>query len=565
VSARRTYYDLVANRIVGTTLPAFTDVQAKTAWEMRPGQRLSVFVLRSREKTDAQFDSDSTGSSLGLGSRTFNDLVSLSLASTFGARMSARTTASWYRYGDGLDAAGDVRDEAQRSNAPGDAAFGRSNVAFTRDLGVRDLSLREEVAVSASPAHLIEAGGDIHALDTRWGWTISGDRNTNEANGSSGRGGTGLPSLLDSRQQSVRAAAWLVDRFQVSPRLRIDPGLRFDWNGVAREALLSPRVSARADVGRGFAVRGSVGLFTQSPGYEKLLQSDYFVDLTAARALALTSERAVHALGSIEWESASGVVARVETYFKSFDRLIVGRLETPAETARRVALYDFPSDLAFSIPRASQITSTPVNGASGRAYGLDVYVAHQPHSVSERFSGWGSYTWGRAMLDGYGRRYPFDYDRRHALSLVGTYRLKRWLEVAGSARVASGFPYAPVQGLIVAASPVTDESGSLVKYVPKVDANGLYVWTTTRGGTGNLNTARLPFFARVDVRATFKPSWSSNRWQFYVEIINLLNRNNAGSLDPVLAYNPGSDRPAITYDRRGGFPRLPSLGLRFRF
>ncbi len=236
VSARRTYYDLVANRIVGTTLPAFADVQAKTAWEMRPGQRLSVFVLRSREKTDAQFDSDSTGSSLGLGNRTFNDLVSLSLASTFGARVSARTTASWYRYGDGLDAAGDIRDEALRSNAPGDAAFGRANVAFARDLGVRDLSLREEVAVSASPAHLIEAGGDIHALDTRWGWTISGDRNTNEANGSSGRGGTGLPSLLDSRQQSVRAAAWLVDRFQVTPRLRIDPGLRFDWNGVAGEA-----------------------------------------------------------------------------------------------------------------------------------------------------------------------------------------------------------------------------------------------------------------------------------------------------------------------------------------
>ncbi len=273
----------------------------------------------------------------------------------------------------------------------------------------------------------------------------------------------------------------------------------------------------------------------------------------------------MHALGSIEWESASGVVARVETYFKSFDRLIVGRLETPAETERRAALYDFPSDLGFSIPRAPQITSTPVNGASGRAYGLDVYVAHQPRSVSERFSGWGSYTWGRATLDGYGRRYPFDYDRRHALSLVATYCLKRWLEVAGSARVASGFPYAPVQGLIVAASPVTDESGTLVKYVPKVDASGLYVWTTTRGGTGNLNTARLPFFARVDVRATFKPSWSSNRWQFYVEIINLLNRNNAGSLDPVLSYNPGSDRPAVTYDRRGGFPRLPSLGIRFRF
>jgi hypothetical protein len=565
VSGRRTYYDLIANRIVGTTLPAFADVQAKATWEMRPGQRLSLFVLRSREKTDAQFDSDSTDSNLGLGNRAFNDLASLSLASTSGARVSARTTASWYRYGDSLDAVGDIRDEASRSNAPGDAAFGRANVAFTRDLGVRDLSVREEVAISASPTHLVEAGGDVHALETRWGWTISGDRNTNEANGSSVRGGTGLPSLLDSRQQSVRAAAWVVDRFQVTPRLRIDPGLRLDWNGVAGETILSPRVSARVDVGRGVAVRGSVGLFTQSPGYEKLLQSDYFVDLTAARELSLTSERAVHALGSIEWEPASGMVARVEAYFKSFDRLIVGRLETAAENAGRVALYDFPAELRSSIPLAAQIISEPVNGAAGRAYGFDVYVAHQPRSASERFSGWGSYTWGRATTEGYGLRYPFDYDRRHALSLVGTYRLKRWLELAGSARVASGFPYAPVQGLIVAANPVTDEAGTLVKYVPKVDADGLYVWTTTKGGVDNLNTARLPFFARMDVRATFKPSWSSSRWQFYVEIINVLNRDNAGSFNPVLSYDPGSDRPAVTYERQGGFPLLPSLGVRCRF
>jgi hypothetical protein len=209
--------------------------------------------------------------------------------------------------------------------------------------------------------------------------------------------------------------------------------------------------------------------------------------------------------------------------------------------------------------------SDPVNGADGTAYGFDVYVAHQPSSASERFSGWGSYTWGRADINSYGRRYPFDYDRRHALSLVSTYRVARWLELAGSARVASGFPYDPVLGLVVAASPVNDEAGNLVKYVPEVDANGLYVWTTTKGGVENLNTGTLPLFARVDVRATFKPSWFSSRWQFYVEVINVLNRENAGTLSPVLSYDPASDQPAVAYERQGSFPLLPSLGIRCRF
>jgi hypothetical protein len=363
----------------------------------------------------------------------------------------------------------------------------------------------------------------------------------------------------------VRAGAWVFDRIQATPRLRIDPGLRVDWNGVAGETLLSPRLSTRFDLGGGYTIRASAGYFTQSPGYEKLLQSDYFVDLTGARSLSLTSERSIHALAALEREFAPGFIARVEGYYKTFDEMIVGRLETPAETAARVSLYDYPAELKSSVPTAPQILSDPLNGADGHAYGFDLYVAHEPSSASERFSGWGSYTWGHATINSYGRRSPFDYDRRHALSLVGTYRMKRWLELAASARVASGFPYDPVLGLVVAASPVNDESGNLVKYVPDVDANGLYVWTTTKGGVENLNSATLPIFARVDVRATFKPSWRSSRWQFYVEVINVLNRDNAGSFNPVLSYAPGSDRPAVTYEPQGSFPLLPSLGIRCRF
>ena len=121
----------------------------------------------------------------------------------------------------------------------------------------------------------------------------------------------------------------MFDRFQATPRVRVDPGLRVDWNGVAGETLVSPRVAARIDIGGGYAVRASAGYFTQSPGYEKLLQSDYFVDLTSARDLALTSERSVHLLGTLERDFGSGLVARVEGYYKTFDRMIIGRLETP--------------------------------------------------------------------------------------------------------------------------------------------------------------------------------------------------------------------------------------------
>ena len=49
----------------------------------------------------------------------------------------------------------------------------------------------------------------------------------------------------------------------------------------------------------------------------------------------------------------------------------------------------------------------------------------------------------------------------------------------------------------------------------------------------------------------------------HFEVVNLLNRRNAGSLDPQLEY-PTSDRPRIVEKRDQSIPRFPTLGLRFR-
>jgi hypothetical protein len=562
-TGRRTYYDLVASHLTDTQLPAFGDLQAKGVWEIRPGQRVTLFALRSRETTDASFSDSSNGNNVGLTDAGRNDLVSASFFSTIGSGLSSRTIASWYRYSDSLGAEGNVRNESARSNAPGDEAFARSTLGFNREVTVRDASVRQELGWKATRTHFLDAGVDAHVLETGWGWQISGDRNLSEANGSSARGGAGLPSLLDSKQNAWRAGGWLVDRWQATARFLVEPGVRVDYSSLASEAIVSPRVSAGFAVAPGFRLRAAAGLFTQSPGYEKLLQSDYFVDLTSNGRLR--SERSVHVLGAVEKDLAHGVTGRVEAYYKSFDRLIIGRRETPAETAARVALYQFPPEIASSVPVSPQITSFPVNGAQGLAYGFDVFVAHQRASASDRFSGWASYTWGRADRDAYGRRYAFDYDRRHAFSAVGAWRLSRLIELGASARVASGFPYTPAIGLKVAALAVKNDAGETTAYVPQVDPNGLYVWTTDLGGVGNLNSGRLPVFARVDVRVTFRPAWQSNRWQFYVEVINVLNRQNAGSLDATLEYNPSGDRPTLVYKPSSALPLLPTFGVHLRF
>ena len=85
------------------------------------------------------------------------------------------------------------------------------------------------------------------------------------------------------------------------------------------------------------------------------------------------------------------------------------------------------------------------------------------------------------------------------------------------------------------------------------------------GPVANLNQARLPPFARVDVRVTWRPRGAAGRWEIYAEVINMLNRKNAGAFEPRLEYDPDSDQPRIVEKRDQSIPRLPTLGLRFRF
>jgi hypothetical protein len=134
--------------------------------------------------------------------------------------------------------------------------------------------------------------------------------------------------------------------------------------------------------------------------------------------------------------------------------------------------------------------------------------------------------------------------------------------------VASGFPRTSPLGLRVASEADAsdrDGDGNAQELVPAVDAAGRSIYAVDFGGVENLNTARLPLFARVDLRVTWRPRGVQGRWEIYAEVINLLIRRNAGALEATLEFDPTSDRPMIVEERDQSIPRLPTVGLRFSF
>jgi hypothetical protein len=287
------------------------------------------------------------------------------------------------------------------------------------------------------------------------------------------------------------------------------------------------------------------------------------MDLSGNGPLDLENERSLHALLGLERDLAPGLSARTELYYKKFERLVIGRLETPEETAARIDRYDFPSALQSNVPLDPWVTTQPTNGGSGNAYGFDLYLARKA-APDARLSGWASYTYGVTRREAYGRVYPFDYDRRHAVSVVGTFLLSRKLDFATTVRLSTGFPRTPVLRLRVADVPDRldrDGDGNRDELIPDVDSAGRLVYVTDLGGVSNLNTARLPMYARVDARLTYAPTGRNGRVKLYLDVINLLARKNAAFLEPQLEYDPTSDRPRLVEARSASIPFLPSFGI----
>ena len=558
-SARRTYYDLIAGRLQDQKFPSFADLQLQAGWDVGPGHRLTLMGLGSVEDADLNIDGDRPGERAAFGSDVRNDLASVRFDAVLGSQSTSTTIVSWYRNRELFDFDGTLRADAKRSNAPADdVAFGLATISFNRLVSVEDISVRQELTVEVSPEHLISGGLELHHLNTGVGFTIIGDRNESEANGSSVFGGAGLPDTLDSSLNGTRGGVWVQDMYAPSARLSVEPGLRVDWSTVNGGVTVSPRLAASYALGGGARMRAAVGLYTQSPGYEKLAQSDYFIDLSAARELQLLHEKATHVVVGVEQDLGADVTARVEGYYKRFADLLVGRLETEADRLDRISRYDFPTELQGSIPTAPRITSHPTNDARGDAYGFDVFLHHT--NFSAPLTGWLSYAWGRAHRESYGRRYAFEYDRRHAFNAVGRYRLTSRWDLAATARIASGFPHTAPVGLRVSA--VEDGRGILV---PATDVHGNLIYTVDYSGVENLNSGRLPHYARVDLRATYQRGGATGRWSLYIEVLNLLGRDNPVELEPRLVHDPGSNMPRLFEVASQGFPRIPTFGFRLRF
>jgi hypothetical protein len=543
-TARGTYYRPVFDLFRSNVLPSFGDVQMKVT--VRPSSRtsLSVFGLTGAESTHPDDRTDSTlFQSTEFSGRNQIGLANLSW--TPSPKLVTTTTLSFYR-----NTARDIDRFLEAASFDG----------FEREVRVRDVAARQRAVYAISPRHLLDAGFEVHQIRSSWRmagikppifWHGLGPSTWGEQIEYPESG------AVDSRMTRTEAGFWAQDRVPIGKRLTLEPGIRLDWNSFTGESSWQPRLRVTHRAG-GAAIWAGVAVQAQTPSQEALQGFDYF-EISEADGERLRNQSARQIVMGFSRSLGAGLDIHVEAYHRRFNHLLVQRLETEAERARRLESYDVPADLpADSVILEARPTVDPESTGRGTASGVEVLV----HRGGKRLNGWIGYSFSRTTRELYGYEFPFDFDRPHSLSAAASFELTRRIRLSATWLQASGFPTTPVHEDVIfqrafrldgtrdpIARPLRRAAGTFITG-PSADLRRLSL----------RNTDRLSGYSRADVRVTYS---TLGRWEFYGEVINLFDTKNYRQEISVPAHlgGGGVTRNNI-YER---FERFPSFGVRVKF
>ena len=346
------------------------------------------------------------------------------------------------------------------------------------------------------------------------------------------------------------AGAYILDEFDLSPKIKVNAGLRYTWFGqvgpytayglspagtktdstkygtnklVKAYDGFEPRLNVRYQVNEGSSVKASIAETYQYLHLVSNNGSTLPTDVWAPSTYIVKPENA--------WQYSAG-------YFRNF-------LDNKLETSVEVYYKDMKNQVQYKdgyTPNSLQDAELSYVFGRGTAYGAELFV----NKTQGKFTGWVGYTlsWTYQkfpQLNG-GATFPAKYDRRHDLSLVGTYEYsKKWT-------FSSVFIYG---------------SGNAIT----LPTAYYFVGNTLLEHYGAVNSYRMPAYHRLDIAATYTPQRSTPRrfegsWTF--SIYNVYNHAN-----PYFLYvdNQGTAQTGVSLKVNEVYilPFLPSVTYNFKF
>ncbi len=576
VSSRRTYYDLILGPFAkkaglitdDSSLPNFKDLQFKFAFGPFQESKFLINGVFSSDGVDVIPGSDrSSPDSVVAKDVTVNNVLSASWLFLPNSNFLSKTTISWYKNSGDNNFEGDILDPLidKEGLTPGQrdslkAIGALLGFKFDSKYNFRKYSIVNKSTLFVGKNYY-EFGAGLDLIRTDLTYTLNLDENFKNYIRSLPNSQGILDDFNIQGKDNLRASVYGQGRFKAGDKIYYQPSLRVDYYSFLNKTYLSPRFNMGYAIDGVTTIRSSVGLYYQSPGYEKLVDSQTFYDLTGSAGDNLKAERSVHFVLGIDRWLNNEWNAKVEGYYKKFDDLI---------TQQRVKNYRYEftiadptiTDPAYIGDPANWIrsstklaydsaTTTPINGVTGNAYGIEFSLEKKYTGPNSKFSGWINYSYSFANRTRDGLELPFRFDQRHVVNIVGNYRFNKTFELGARWTYASNFPYTPPIGI-----------------TPRVNRDSLVVNPFTQqvifnldyGDDANRLSQVKPAYHRLDVRfSAYTKFWNAD-WVFYIDVINAYNRKNVIGYDYDLSKDFEIKRNTI-----GMFPILPTIGINAHF
>lgn len=197
----------------------------------------------------------------------------------------------------------------------------------------------------------------------------------------------------------------------------------------------------------------------------------------------------------------------------------------------------------YSLTQFNQITSfkNDILVGKGKSYGLECMLKHE----NEKFKGWISYTlsWSIRQFDQLNNGEPFyaKYDRRHNLSLVGTYSLGKKWNVGLTQIFSSGNRFTlPTSWYFLNNNPIKEYS--------------------------QYNNSQMPNYIRTDISVNYWLTKTAKRESALVfSVYNTFNIENPVYLVLKVSSNENTNSIQVKTDKKTLYTLLPSISWRFKF
>ncbi|HVN48378.1 MAG TPA: TonB-dependent receptor [Bacteroidota bacterium] len=313
--------------------------------------------------------------------------------------------------------------------------------------------------------------------------------------------------------QANKEYAYLENIFQISESIVLNAGARVDYFGLNKDLTWSPRISLAFAPSPDLTLRGAWGVYYQSPIYQQL-QSSISSDTNTK------SQQAIHYVVGADGNIYSDEIHQTQLKYK-------------------LTVYDKQYDNLISsfVSSSGRVYYSRKNDAIGYAAGFDCYLMY---ALPGMF-GWFSYSYLQSEQkftapDTIGYYFPRNTDQRHTLAILTEIDLGKEWNITTRMTYGSGYPYTP----------------SVAEYDQKGN-----VWNWKRG---SLNSAYLPAYRRVDVRASKEFSLFGFPASAFIDISNLLNFNNIQSYS--YEYDSQGNPKIVEHNL---WPLLPTFGITVKF